>query len=154
MLTRNTPAPIFNSIDQYNKPVSLRDFAGKTVLLYFYPKDDTPGCTIQANDFTAMANEFSQAGCVVIGVSKDDCDSHNAFIDKFGLNLILLADTSGEVCEQYGVWQQKEKNGVKSMGIVRSTFIIDGQGQLSYVEYTVDPKGHAQKMLEFIKSTH
>ncbi len=152
MLNSNTPAPDFNSPDQAGKPVRLSDFRGKhNVVLYFYPKDDTPGCTIEANQFTALAKEFADLDTVILGVSKDSCESHRAFIDKYALNFKLLADTSGELCESYRVWQEKEKAGVKKMGIVRSTFIIDKQGRLTDVEYGVTPDGHAQAVLDKIK---
>ncbi len=153
MLEKSQPAPAFNALDQNGNPVSLADYAGnKTVVLYFYPKDDTPGCTIEANDFTSLANEFSQVDTVVMGVSKDSCESHTQFIKKFDLQLVLLADSSGEICESYGVWQEKEKNGVKKMGMVRSTFIIDKNGQLADVHYGVSPEGHAQDVLEKVKN--
>ncbi|MCK7509547.1 MAG: peroxiredoxin [Desulfobacterales bacterium] len=110
MLTKDHPAPAFNSPNQHNRPVSLADFKGKKhVVLYFYPKDDTPGCTIEANQFTALAGEFARHDAVVIGVSKDSCASHQAFIDKYGLKLDLLADTDGEMCRRYGVWREKRK---------------------------------------------
>ena len=153
MLEKNQSAPAFNSPNQNNEAVNLSDYAGsKNVVLYFYPKDDTTGCTIEANEFTALASEFATADTVVIGVSKDSCDSHLAFIDKFGLKVDLLADTSGEVCEAYGVWQEKEKNGVKKMGIVRSTFVINKQGVLEAAIYGVTAKGHAQEMLDKVKA--
>jgi peroxiredoxin len=153
MLEKSQPAPAFNALDQNGNQVSLASYSGKkTVVLYFYPKDDTPGCTIEANDFTSLANQFSQLDAVVIGVSKDSCESHTQFIKKFDLQLVLLADTSGEICESYGVWQEKEKNGVKKMGMVRSTFIIDKNGQLADVQYGVSPEGHAQDVLEKIKN--
>ena len=153
MLEKNQSAPAFNSPNQNNEAVNLSDYAGsKNVVLYFYPKDDTTGCTIEANEFTALASEFATANTVVIGVSKDSCDSHQAFIDKFGLKVDLLADTSGEVCEAYGVWQEKEKNGVKKMGIVRSTFVINKQGVLEAAIYGVTAKGHAQEMLDKVKA--
>ncbi|UOG90701.1 MAG: peroxiredoxin [Candidatus Thiothrix sulfatifontis] len=152
MLQAKQPAPAFSSPNQHGTTVSLADFAGKQhVVLYFYPKDDTPGCIIEANEFTALAAEFAAHHAVVIGVSKDDCGSHQAFIDKFGLKVELLADTSGEVCAAYGVWQEKEKNGVKKMGIVRSTFVIDKDGTLVEALYQVDPNGHARAMLDVIK---
>ncbi|WP_029407403.1 peroxiredoxin [Thiomicrorhabdus sp. Milos-T2] len=153
MLKVSQIAPAISSPNHNNQMIHLADFKGhKNVVLYFYPKDDTPGCTIEANDFTALANEFSEANTVVIGVSKDDCGSHQAFIEKFGLKVALLADTSGEVCEAYDVWQLKEKNGVSKMGIVRSTFIIDKSGTLAYVEYGVSPDGHAAAMLEKVNA--
>ncbi len=153
MLNKHQNAPEFTVPDQDGNPVRLSDFKGKqNVVLYFYPKDDTPGCTIEANQFTALANEFAAADTVVLGVSKDSCESHQAFITKFGLNVKLLADTSGELCERYGVWQEKEKNGVKKLGIVRSTFIIDKNGTLADVQYGVNPEGHAEEMLEKAKA--
>jgi len=152
MLQKNQAAPDFRSPNQYNQMVSLADYKGKKhVVLYFYPKDDTPGCTIEANQFTALGSEFSALNAVVIGVSKDSCASHQAFIDKYGLKLDLLADTSGELCERYGVWQAKEKNGEKKMGIVRSTFIIDKNGVVREALYGVNAEGHAQAMLETVR---
>ena len=152
MLEINQQAPLFSSPNQLNEVVNLSDFAGKkNVVLYFYPKDDTPGCTIEANDFTRLAEEFSQLDTVVIGVSKDTCESHVDFINKFGLKVVLLADTSGELCESYGVWREREKNGVKSMAIFRSTFIINKEGTLVDVEYGVNHEGHAAAVLEKVK---
>jgi peroxiredoxin Q/BCP len=153
MLQKNQKAPDFSTPNQHNETIRLEDYKGKqNVVLYFYPKDDTPGCTIEANQFTALANEFAKADTVVLGVSKDSCESHQAFIDKFGLKVDLLADTSGELCSAYDVWQEKEKNGEKKMGIVRSTFIIDKEGSLADAIYNVVPDGHAQAMLDFVKS--
>ncbi len=152
MLEINQQAPLFSSPNQLNEVVNLSDFAGKkNVVLYFYPKDDTPGCTIEANDFTRLADEFSQFDTIVIGVSKDTCESHVDFINKFGLKVVLLADTSGELCESYGVWREREKNGVKSMAIFRSTFIINKEGTLVDVEYGVNHEGHAAAVLEKVK---
>jgi peroxiredoxin len=152
MLEKNQAAPDFVTVNQHNDEIKLSDFKGnKNVILYFYPKDDTPGCTIEANQFTALASEFAKVDTVVLGVSKDSCDSHQAFIDKFGLKVDLLSDTSGELCDAYGVWQEKEKNGVKKMGIVRSTFIINKEGVLVDAIYGVVAEGHAHEMLELIK---
>ncbi len=152
MLSPQQIAPGFCSTNQNNAQVCLDDFKGKlNVILYFYPKDDTPGCTIEANEFTALADEFMQQDTVILGVSKDDCDSHQQFINKFDLKVILLADTAGELCGLYDVWQEKEKNGVKKMGIVRSTFLIDKQGQVVEAIYGVTPQGHAQAMLDKVK---
>lgn len=152
MLKISQTAPEFNSLNQNNEMISLSGYkSNKNVVLYFYPKDDTPGCTIEANQFTALASEFDKLDTVVIGVSKDSCDSHLAFISKFGLKLDLLADTSGEVCDAYGVWQEKEKNGVKKMGIVRSTFLIDKKGILQDVTYGVTADGHAEEILNKVK---
>lgn len=152
-LTKGSAAPEFNSPNQDAVNVALSSFKGKkNVVLYFYPKDDTPGCTIEAKQFTALVADFSTTDTVVIGVSKDNCDSHQAFIEKFGLQIDLLADTSGEVCEAYGVWQEKEKNDVKKMGIVRSTFVINKDGILVEALYGVIAEGHAQEMLSIVKS--
>ena len=153
MLEKNQQAPLFRSINQNNQLVILSDFAGKkNVVLYFYPKDDTPGCTIEANDFTKLAEEFSKYDTVVIGVSKDSCESHVDFINKYSLKVELLADMDGELCESYGVWREREKNGVKSMAVLRSTFIIDKKGALADVAYGVNHEGHAQEVLEKVKS--
>lgn len=153
MLEKNQTAPAFSSINQHNSVVELSSFKGKkNVVLYFYPKDDTPGCTIEANDFTALAKEFSALDTVVIGVSKDSCASHTDFIEKYGLKVDLLADESGKLCESYGVWQEKEKNGVKKMAILRSTFVINKEGSLVEAMYGVTHEGHAQAILEVIKN--
>ena len=155
MLDKNKKAPEFSIPNQDNEIISLSDFLGKkNVVLYFYPKDDTPGCTIEANQFTELASEFAEADTVILGVSKDSCESHQAFIDKFGLKVNLLADTSGELCDAYGVWQEKEKDGVKKMGIVRSTFVIDKNGDLAEAIYGVIPDGHAQAMLDLVKTSN
>lgn len=155
MLKTNQAAPDFSAPNQHNQTVSLASYKGKKhVVLYFYPKDDTPGCTIEANQFTALASAFAGLDAVVIGVSKDSCASHQAFIDKYGLKLDLLADTSGTLCERYGVWQTKEKNGERKMGIVRSTFLIDKDGILQAALYGVSAEGHAQEMLDRLQSIH
>jgi len=153
MLEKNQVAPEFCVPNQDNEPVKLSDYKGsRNVVLYFYPKDDTPGCTVEANQFTGLAGEFAELETVVIGVSKDSCSSHQAFIDKYGLRVDLLADTSGELCERYGVWQEKEKNGVKKMGIVRSTFLVNKEGVLEEVLYGVAADGHAGEILGKIRS--
>ncbi|WP_198266501.1 peroxiredoxin [sulfur-oxidizing endosymbiont of Gigantopelta aegis] len=153
MLNTHDVAPSFSTANELNETINLADFIGqKNVVLYFYPKDDTTGCTIEANQFTALADEFAQLDTLIIGVSKDDCASHQAFIKKYALQVMLLADTSGELCNAYGVWQEKEKNGIKKMGIVRSTFIIDKQGNLADVEYGVSADGHAQAVREKIRT--
>ena len=110
MLEKNQTAPAFSAPNQHSEMISLSDYKGnKNVVLYFYPKDDTPGCTIEANEFTALASEFAKEDTVVLGVSKDSCESHQAFIDKFGLKVDLLADTTGDLCDAYEVWRKKKK---------------------------------------------
>ena len=153
MLEKNQTAPEFSTSNQLNEMINLSDYNNnKNVVLYFYPKDDTPGCTLEANQFTELASEFAKVDTVVLGVSKDSCESHQAFIDKFGLKVDLLADTSGDLCNAYGVWQEKEKNGVKKMGVVRSTFIINKKSELVDVIYGVTADGHAQEMLAKVKA--
>lgn len=153
MLETHQTAPDFSVPNQANQQIHLADYKGKkNVILYFYPKDDTPGCTIEANQFTALIEDFAALDTVVLGVSKDSCNSHQAFIDKFDLKVELLADTDGKLCEAYGVWQEKEKYGEKKMGIVRSTFLINKAGVLADVIYGVTAEGHAQAMLESVKA--
>ncbi|MEM7564764.1 MAG: thioredoxin-dependent thiol peroxidase [Pseudomonadota bacterium] len=152
MLETNQTAPDFTSPDQDEQPVKLSQFRGQqNVVLYFYPKDDTPGCTTEANEFTEMADEFAKAGAVVIGVSKDSCEKHRKFIKKHGLKVMLLADTSGEVCELYHTWALKKFMGREYMGILRATFVIDKSGKLRHVDYKVKAKGHAATMLDLVK---
>ena len=152
MLQTGQSAPGFTLPDAEMQMVKLSGFKGKNnIVLYFYPRDDTPGCTMEAIDFSDMESDFKRHDTLVVGVSKDDCISHAAFRDKHGLAVQLLSDTEGEVCEKYGVWQEKEKDGVKRMGIVRSTFIIDKQGILRHALYGVNAKGHAAEVLKLVK---
>ena len=152
MLEVNQTAPDFSSVNQDGEAVTLAQFAGKqNVVLYFYPKDDTPGCTIEANEFTALIDEFAAADTVVLGVSKDSCEKHQKFISKHGLKVELLADTDGTLCELYGTWGLRKFMGREYMGIGRSTFVIDKQGKLVEVDYKVKAKGHAQKILEIVQ---
>lgn len=132
--------------------VNLEDFRGRrTVVLYFYPKDDTPGCTLEAIDFSELEESFDESQAVVLGISMDDCLSHGAFRDKHGLSIQLLADVDGEACRQYGVLHEKEVDGRKKLGILRSTFIIDREGMLRHALYGVSPRGHAAEILELVK---
>jgi thioredoxin-dependent peroxiredoxin len=153
MLNVGDPAPEFDLPDAEMEMVSLASFRGKRhVILYFYPKDDTPGCTLEAIDFSERDDEFQRRGAVVIGISMDDCLSHAAFRDKHGLAVQLLADTEAEVCELYGVLYEKQlDDGRKKRCIQRSTFIIDKQGRLARVMYGVNARGHAAEVLALIK---
>jgi len=152
MLEVNQTAPAFSAVNQDEKTITLDQFQGKqNVVLYFYPKDDTPGCTVEANEFTALIGEFTAADTVVLGVSKDSCTKHQKFISKHGLKVELLADTEGELCELYGVWGERKFMGRTYMGIGRSTFVIDKQGTLVEVNYKVKAKGHAQAILEIVQ---
>jgi len=152
MLKEGEAAPSFDLPDADMEMVSLAGFKGsKNVVLYFYPKDDTPGCTLEAIDFSDMEDEFSALSTVVLGVSMDDCMSHGNFRDKHGLTVQLLADTDGEVCKRYGVLQEREVEGKKRTGIQRSTFLIDRNGRLRHAQYGVNPKGHAHEVLKLVK---
>lgn len=144
-------APDFTLPDADMEMQKLSRLKGKAVVLYFYPKDDTPGCTIQAIEFSDLEEEFAKHDAVVVGISRDDCMSHADFRDKHGLAVTLLADVDGKVCEKYGVWQEKEKDGVKRMCVMRSTFVIDREGTLRHAFTGVSPKGHAQEILNLIK---
>jgi peroxiredoxin Q/BCP len=152
MLQVGQAAPEFTLPDADMEMVSLSDFRDrKNVVLYFYPKDDTPGCTREAIDFSDLEDEFKELRTEVLGVSRDDCLSHGAFRDKHGLSVRLLSDADAEVCEQYGVLQEKEMEGVRRVGIARSTFIIDRHGTVRHALYGVKAAGHAQNVLELVR---
>lgn len=143
-------APPFDCPDETGAKRALKDYKGKTVILYFYPKDDTPGCTIEACEFRDALAQFKAKGAVILGVSPDTPESHKKFIAKFGLTFPLLSDADHKVCEAYGVWKQKKFMGREYMGVERSTFVIGPDGKLVYVENGVTAKGHAAAMLERI----
>ena len=151
MLQPGTHAPEFTLPDADMELFRLSSLKGKNVVVYFYPKDDTPGCTVEAIEFSDLDDEFGKHDAVVIGISRDDCISHAGFRDKHGLSVKLLADVDGRVCEKYGVWQEKEKDGARKMGIVRSTFLIDKDGMLRQAYYGVNARGHAAEILNIIK---
>lgn len=153
MLKVGQSAPIFDLPDGDMNVVSLSGYRGvNNVVLYFYLKDDTPGCTLEAIDFSDLQDEFLDLDTVVLGVSMDDCMSHGAFRDKHGLAVQLLADAEGEVCEQYGVLQEKEVAGKgKKRCIVRSTFVIDKNGAVRHILYGVNARGHASAVLDLVK---
>ena len=151
-LTTGTEAPHFELPDCDMQTVSLASLHGKkNAVLYFYPKDDTPGCTLEANEFSALEEEFNKLDSIVIGVSRDDCLSHASFRDKYGLSVLLLSDPDARVCKRYGVMYEKEVEGQKKMSIKRSTFVIDKLGKLRHVMYGVQAHGHAQEVLNLIK---
>jgi len=152
MLQPGDPAPPFALPDADMDRFHLENLKSKKKLvLYFYPKDDTPGCTMEALEFTDLQPEFEALGAEIIGISRDNCISHGAFRDKHGINVRLLADTEGEVCQAYGVWQERERQGEKRFGVVRSTFIIDEEGVIREALYDVKPKGHAAQVLALLK---
>lgn len=153
MLKSGDQAPSFELPNADLELTQLSDFLGKqNLVLYFYPKDDTPGCTIEAVEFSDLVEEFEAADTTIFGLSKDNCLSHGDFRDKHGLTIRLLADIDGVACEAYGVWQEKEAHGEKRMGIVRSTFVIDKEGVVQHALYNVKPKGHAEAVLELVQT--
>lgn len=131
--------------------VSLEDFKGKNVIVYFYPKDNTPGCTTEACSFRDSFEEFQSSETIILGISKDSIKKHNGFIEKHNLPFLLLSDEDGKVCEDYGVWQLKKMMGKEYMGIVRSTFLIDKVGNLVKEWRAVKVNGHIEEVLEFVK---
>lgn len=152
MLQAGQSAPEFTLPDADMEAVTLGEYRGRhCVVLYFYPKDDTPGCTREAIEFSDLEEEFAAAGTVVLGVSRDDCISHGAFRDKHGVSVRLLSDVDAEVCEQYGVLQYKEVDGARRRGVVRSTFVIDRNGVLQHALYGVKATGHAADVLELVR---
>lgn len=124
----------------------------KNIVLYFYPKDGTPGCTIQATEFSDHEDEFARYDCVIMGVSPDDCLAHAEFRDSNGVSIRLLADTEGEVCRKYGVLEERESNGQRRRSVLRSTFVIDKKGMVRHAFYNVNPRGHASEVLDLVKS--
>lgn len=145
-------APDFTLPRDGGDDVTLSALRPKAVVVYFYPRDDTPGCTKEAIAFTDMAAEFEAAGAVVIGISKDTVAKHDKFVAKHDLGVILASDADSDVCERYGVWQEKSMYGRTSMGIVRSTFLIDGSGKIAVVWPKVKVPGHAEAVLEAVRA--
>ncbi len=151
MLKEGTKAPAFTLLDDQDQKVSLKDFKGQTVILYFYPKDMTPGCTTEACDFRDNLNRLKKLNAVVLGVSKDSPETHRKFKKKEGLQFPLLSDENGKVCEAYDVWQEKSLYGRKFMGIVRSTFIIGPDQKLQKIFDKVKVNGHVDEILAYCK---
>lgn len=152
MLDIHIPAPVFNLPDQDGNTVKLSDFKGQKVVLYFYPKDNTPGCTKEACAFAAAYDGFKEQNVVVIGISKDSVRSHQKFADKFQLPFLILADPKLEAIQAYDVWKEKKLYGRTYMGIMRSTYLIDEEGIIQRAYEKVDPTTHAQTILEDLKS--
>ncbi|MFD2680172.1 thioredoxin-dependent thiol peroxidase [Bacillus seohaeanensis] len=144
-------APQFELLANNGEQVKLSDYEGKNVVLYFYPKDMTPGCTTEACDFRDQHESFAELDAVILGVSPDPVDRHKKFIDKHGLPFLLLADEDHKVAEAYGVWKLKKNFGKEYMGIERSTFIIDKNGNLVKEWRKVKVKGHVEEALQYIK---
>ena len=148
MVSAGATAPDFTLPRDGGGTVTLSGFRPGKVVLYFYPKDDTPGCTLEAQDFSARMAEFTAAGATVIGVSKDSVKAHDKFCRKHGLSVILASDEAGQTCEDYGVWVEKSMYGKTYMGIERTTVLIDGAGQVVRVWNKVSVKGHADDVLD------
>ncbi len=140
-------APDFETVNEKNEPVRLLDFRGKRVVLYFYPRDDSPGCTTQACGFRDSYGQIEAKNAVVLGVSADDVASHQAFKTKYDLPFPLLVDREHKISEAYGTWRERERDGVKSMGMARSHFVIDEQGKVADVQYNVAPADSAEKAI-------
>ena len=153
MLEPGQPAPAFELPDADMQTVDLSTFKGKkNVVLYFYPKDGTPGCTLVTTDFSDHEEQFVKHDCVVLGVSRDDCLTHADFRDRNGVTIGLLSDTEGEVCRKSGVIQDKQPDdGVRRECLVRSTFVIDKKGVIRHAEYGVNPRGHAAEVFDVVK---
>ena len=151
-ISAGSPAPEFNLLDDTNAPRSLADFRGKPVVLYFYPKDDTPGCTKEACNFRDDYSAYEKAGVVVLGVSPDSVESHVKFKKKFQLPFPLLADEGHKVCDAYGVWGPKKFMGKSYEGVLRTTFLVDAQGNIARVFENVRPAEHSAEVLGVLKS--
>ena len=152
MITAGASAPDFTLPRDGGASLTLSALRPGKVVLYFYPKDDTPGCTLEAQDFTARLAEFTAAGTTVIGVSKDSVKAHDKFCKKHGLSIILASDEAGQTCEDYGVWVEKSMYGKTYMGVERTTFLIDGTGKVAQVWNKVSVKGHADEVLAAAKA--
>jgi len=151
MVIDGKKAPDFQLPDDNGDMVKLSQFKGKTVVLYFYPKDDTSGCTKEALAFTAQARKFASAGAVILGVSPDSVAKHQKFIEKHDLKIRLLSDEDKTLCEAYGVWVEKSMYGRKYMGVERSTFLIDGKGKIAKIWRKVKVTGHAEEVMTAVK---
>jgi peroxiredoxin Q/BCP len=145
-------APTFTLSSTEGKPLSLKDFKGKNIVLYFYPKDDTPGCTKEACSFRDTNSELKDAGAVVLGVSTDSVESHEQFKSKYNLNFPLLADPTADVAKMYGVWKEKTMYGRRSWGVARTTFLIGADGKVKKVYKKVDTERHGQDVLADLKA--
>jgi len=152
MLKINTKSPILNLNSTSGNFYSLKDSIGKYVVLYFYPKDDTPGCTIETNDFNKLLTKFKKLNCDVFGVSKDDLKSHNKFKEKYKIKFDLLADDEIKIVKSYKVWAKKKFMGREFMGVIRSTFLIDPKGKIVKIWSNVKVKDHAKEVLDTLKN--
>lgn len=152
MLKAGDRAPDFSNPDADMHIVTLSQLRGRTLVLYFYVRDDTPGCTAEAIEFSELEDDFARLGATVLGVSRDDCIKHGEFRDKHGISVRLLADKEQATCQAYGVLQDKEVDGVMRKSMLRSTFVIDKQGVIRHALYGVSSRGHAAEVLELVAS--
>ena len=152
MISIGQTAPDFTLPRDGGANVTLSALRPQKVVLYFYPKDDTSGCTLEAQDFTAALADFQAAGCTVIGVSKDSVAAHDKFCKKYGLGIVLASDAEGSVCEDYGVWKEKSMYGKTYMGIERTTVLIDAKGQIAQIWAKVKVRGHAAEVLGAVQA--
>ena len=152
MIKENTKAPLFELPSTNKKNYSLKDSIGKYIVIYFYPKDDTPGCTIETNDFNKLLSKFKKLECEVFGISKDNLKSHDKFKDKYKIKFDLLSDEKIDVLKKYKVWAKKKFMGKEFMGIVRTTFLIDKKGKILKIWKNVKAKDHAIEVLEVLKA--
>ena len=152
MIKENTKAPVFNLPSTNKKEYSLKDSIGNYVIIYFYPKDDTPGCTIETNDFNQLLPKFKKLNCEILGVSKDNLKSHDKFRDKYKIKFDLLADEEIKVLKKYKVWAKKKFMGREFMGIVRTTVLIDKKGKIIKIWNNVKVKDHAKEVLETLQN--
>lgn len=151
MLKAGEPAPDFSNPDADMNIAELSQFRGKTLVLFFYMRDDTPGCTAEAIEFSELENDFARLGAAVLGISRDDCIRHGEFRDKHGISVRLLADKDQQTSLAYGVLQDKEVDGVVRKSPVRATFVIDKQGVIRHALYGVSSRGHAEEVLQLVK---
>jgi len=151
MLAEGDKAPTFELQDADGKTVKSSEFKGKKYVVYFYPRDFTPGCTIEADEFSKEYKKFQKIGVTIIGISTDSVESHKKFVDKMGIPYVLLSDPESEVSKKFGVWGKKQFMGREYMGIQRSTFLIDEKGKIFKVYPSVKPKGHAEEVLAAIQ---
>ena len=152
MIKENTKAPDFKLPSTSKKDYSLKDSIGKYVIIYFYPKDDTPGCTTETNDFNKLLPKFKRLNCEILGISKDNLNSHEKFKNKYKIKFDLLADEEKKVLKKYKVWAKKKFMGREFLGIVRTTFLIDKKGKILKIWNNVKVNGHAQEVLETLEN--
>ncbi len=152
MIKEGDMVPKFELLDSDGNKVKSTDFKGKKYVIYFYPKDFTPGCTTEADEFSKNYNNFKKAGIEIVGISKDDVDSHKKFCEKMKIPFVLLADTKTEVSKKFGVWGKKKFMGREYMGVVRSTFLVDEKGKIFKSYPKVKAAGHAKEVLDVFKN--